>query len=134
MYDLTPSEMAKAFDLSQTWRAYKSVTPMPLDHNRFGRHIRHNADFAIGHPDMGWVFGNINGCALVVSHWAPKSKKSGTRLLKQLLKHDRVLAFAVLPRMADQLQRIGYVRVGTTEQWWRGQFVEKIVVVNKKGE
>ena len=65
----------------------------------------------------------------VLSHWAPNSVRDGVALLSRLAKSDRAFAAAVLPDMAAQLQRLGWIFVTEIQQFWMDRYVEKHVMV-----
>lgn len=81
----------------------------------------------------GYIIVNVQASEMyglpVISHWAPNSVRDGVSLLSRLAKSDKAFAAAVLPDMARQLTRLGWLFVTEVQQFWRDSYVEKHIMV-----
>lgn len=61
---------------------------------------------AWGDIKQGFIFGEIRKGVFCPSHFAPRTKKSGVRLIKSLMASDYLVAFAVTEDLAVMFRRM----------------------------
>ena len=82
----------------------------PISYGRFMNHIE---SYCVGiQYGDSFIFGKMMNESFVVSHWSPNGTREGLKMLKKLLDSNISVIFAVQPKMADMLTRIGYVYQG----------------------
>ena len=83
---------------------------MPLDADRYADHVEDNCETY--EYKNSYLHGNLIDGIFFPSHFAPESMRDGVKLLKKLLDDSQKVIFAVLPEMADMLEKIGYIQGG----------------------
>lgn len=78
-----------------------------------------------------FLVGTFIGRTFCVSHFAPENMKEGISILLDLLHSSTPAVFAVPPRLADQLVKVGYKRIfkGVPMQF-RWEVMDKDICVN----
>lgn len=76
------------------------------------------------------LVGQFAGRCFVVSHFAPAGVKEGVKMLETALASNTPFVFCVPPRLARPLERLGYKFITTIPQWFDGEVVVKLVMVN----
>ena len=78
------------------------------------------------------LVGQFIGDIFAVSHFAPKSGRSGVDALTDLLHTSTPVVFAVPDKLADQLERIGFLRSDIiVPMYFRGEVQHKNILANK---
>lgn len=122
----------KVLNMSTVWRNYAASMSRrrpgsELGHNSFGRYARRASIFifeksaCIGQMDAAGRFW--------ISHFAPASRREGVAMLREL-RHRCPVGFAVCPDLVGMLLRLGFYVVGSGPADFRGEIVEKTILVN----
>lgn len=77
-----------------------------------------------------YVCGIEKADCFIISHFAPRTIKSGVKMLKALATCDIPVIVATLPYQANQLRKAGFRKVANIPQFWDGEIVTKEVMVN----
>lgn len=77
-----------------------------------------------------YVCGFEKADCFIVSHFAPRTLRSGIRMIKALAQSDIPVMIATLPYQAEQLRKAGFRKVAEIPQFWDGEIVTKYVMVN----
>lgn len=123
---------AQVLSMSKVWRNYAASMSRrrpgsELGHNSFGRYARRASVFVfrksacIGQMDAAGRFW--------VSHFAPASRREGVEMLREL-RHRCPVGFAVCHDLVGMLVKIGFNVVGSGPADFRGEVVEKTILVN----
>lgn len=87
-----------------------------------GFHDNDESSFVVGQESKNGVF--------AISHFAPKSLRSGVALMHNLARDIIPMALAVPAYQAKQAMKAGWHLVGLTRQLFDGELIQKFVLIN----
>lgn len=125
---LSAEELADLQSDYETWAKKANIEPTSLEY-----HVGEgNAVVWSPYGTEDRLVGQFIGDIFAVSHFAPKSGRSGVDALTDLLHTSTPVVFAVPDKLADQLERIGFLRSNViVPMYFRGEVQHKNILANK---